>query len=313
MEFTTTWRTLRERCESIDPDAVLVTPSSDRAFTVISSADDRLTVRFPDTGEERPLWRSQFEVLVDRLESTGDGIALSDLPAGVEPYASVLSLSPRYAVDESAGTIRRVDGEEGEGESPFLRPEWTARTPPERVHDDAVLLADLLERHDVDNLEDLPPDVLVDLYVLLSDVQHGADRLRREVGDVLLEYVGPDGRLHGQFGTIHRTSRERRRLKDEETVLAALDEAGIPHDWVRGIDRENLDVVLAVTDLEREDVYDVEENVYVQKASVEEAEKQSRLQGLRDRLDELDTAEAEALRHDIADLEERLETVLAAG
>jgi hypothetical protein len=312
MEFDTRWRELRERCLAVDADAVLVTPASDRAFDVDSVHDDRIAVRFLDADRERSLWRDQFEVLVDRLENDSEGISLTDLPAGVEPYVSVLSLSSRYAVDESTNALRRTDDAEA-AESPFRRPAWSARSQTERVHDDAILLSDTLGRYDAEDVASLSPERLVDLYVLLSDVQRGADRYRRDVGDVLLEYVGPDSQLHGRFGTVHRTTRERRRLKDEETVLDALDAAGIPREWVYGVDEEKLDVVLAVTDLDESAVYDVDEQVYVQKTSVDEAEKQSRLQGLKDRLDALDTEDATELREDIEDLEDRLETVLASG
>jgi hypothetical protein len=225
---------------------------------------------------------------------------------------AVLSLSPRYVVDEAANALRRAAGEIGEAggtESPFLRPAWTARTPPERVRDDALLLAAELDGEDP--LDREPAD-LVDVYVLLSDVQRGSDRLRRDVGDRLLDHVGPDARLHGRYGTVTRTTRERRRLREDERVLEALDAEGIPHEWVLGVDREKLDVVLAVTDLDERDVYDVEEQTYVQKTGVEEGEKQTRLQGLRDRLAALDSGEAAALREDIEEIEERLDAALAA-
>lgn len=310
MAFSTVWQELRDRCGAIDPDAVLVTPSSERAFVVDAVEDDRLVVRFLADDEEHALWQNQFEVLYDRLETSTEEMSVADLPAGVEPYVSVLSLSSRYAVDESTDTIRR-DG--GGTDSPFLRPEWTVRTPPERVRDDAVLLTDLLERYAVEDLDSLPPETLVDLYVLLSDVQRGADGLRKEVGEEVLEHIGPDARLHSRFGTVTRTVRERRRPKDDETVLDALDEKGIPHEWVLGVDPDKLDVVLAATGLDERAVYDVHEQVYVQKTGVEEAEKQSRLQGLKDRLDALETEEASELRDDIEDLEDRLDTVLAPG
>ena len=314
MAFDTAWQELRNRCEAVGPDEVLVTPASERPFVVRSSEADRIVVEMVREGEERSLWRDQFEVLYDRLASEPDGISLADLPVGVEPYVTALSLAPRYVV-ESDGRLRAAD-EPGavEGyESPFRRPAWTVRSSRKRVHDDAVLLADALERTDAANVESLSTDSLVDLYVLLSDVQHGANRLRKEVGDRLLEHVGPDADLHGRFGTVHRTTRDRRRLKDEETVLDVLDERGVPHEWVLGVDPEKLDVVLAVTDIDERAVYDIDEQVYVQKTAVEESEKQSRLQGLKDRLAELETEEAEEIRDDIESIEDRLDAVLAAG
>ena len=69
----------------------------------------------------------------------------------------------------------------------------------------------------------------------------------------------------------------------------------------------------ASTDLEAGDVYNVEEQVYVQKTGVDEAEKQSRLQGLKERLADLESDEAADLRADIDDLEDRIDAVLAAA
>lgn len=315
MSFDTVWRDLRRASESIASDAALVTPTTERAFVVDATRDNRIVVRYRESDEERILWRDQFELLHDRLSS--EAIVLDDLPPGVEPYVSVLSLLPRYEVDEEAGALRAGErGEAGgtvaEPESPFLRSRWEVRTGPERVHDDAVLLADLLDRHDVEDPSDVPPEPLTDVYVLLSEVQRGADDVRTDVGDELLQHIGPDGDLHGRFGTVHRTVRERRRLKDAETILDTLDEYGIPRDWALGVDREKLDVVVATTDLDETEVYDVEEEVYVQKTSTAEAEKREHLQGLKDRLEEVEAPEAEAIREDIEAIEDRLDALLAS-
>lgn len=312
MDFETLWHGLRDRCEELDSETVLVTPISQRVFDIVTALEDRIVIQYRTDERERVLWRDQFEMLHDRLEAKPEGLSLSDLPAGIEPYVTVVSLSPEYTVDGSPNRLRRADGDGGT-ESPFLRTAWRERTRPERVRDDALLLTDLIDRYDVEHPASLSPDQLVDLYVLLSDVQHGADALRKSIGDRLGEYIGPGATLQGPFGAVRRTSRTRRRLKDEETVLDALDREGIPHEWVLGVDREKLDVVLAVTDLEEGDVYDTDEQVYVQKTAVEEETKQSRLQGLRDRLARLDTEEATQLRQDIQELEERLDSVLAAG
>jgi hypothetical protein len=312
MAFSSLWQTLRDQCAALGSETVLVTPSSERHFVVDATDDDRIAIRYLDTDEERSLRREQFEVLYDRLAADGASLSLRSLPAGVEPYASVLSLAPQFAVDEAADALR-YDASGAGGESPFRRPAWTARTEPDRVRDDALLLVDLLERHDAADPGSLASETLVDLYVLLSDLQRGSDRLRRTLGDQLLAYVVPDAGLHGQFGTVHRTTRERRHLRGEETVLSALDDAGVPREWVLGVDPEKLDVVLSVTDLDEREVYDVEEQVYVQKTAVEEAEKQSRLQGLKDRLDALETEDAQRLRDDIEALEDRLDALLASG
>lgn len=303
------WTAIRTACRDLEPESLLETPVSERRFDVARTAADRIVVRFRETGEERPLWREQFAMFVDQFEE--GRIAIDDLQPGVEPYAVVLTLSAEYAVDD--GTITR-DADATDGDSPFLVPAVEARTQPERVHDDALLLAALLERlEDADDPSSLETDPLTDLYVLASDVQRGADRLRRSAREPLLERLGPDQELHGRYGTVRRTTRERRTPKDDETVLDALDEHGIPREWVLGVDPEKLDVVLSVTDLSEAEVYDTDEDVYVQKTTVDEDEKYSRLQGIADRIDDLEAAEGEALREELDEIENRLEEALSAG
>ena len=332
--FETLWRELRERCAALGDELVLVTPGSERPFVVVSTDDDRIvvayhgvTVQADDRGDERVLWRNGFDVLYRRLTDDGETLTVSSSPPGVEPYVAVLSLSSRFAVDgdtivavaadegatDEGETTRTGHGEADELQSTFVRPAWEVRSTPERVHDDALLLADALERYDLRSrdVESLSTDDLVNLYVLLSDVGSEADRLRRAAGEALQDRLGPDDRVHGQFGSVTRTRRSRRRVKAAEDVFAALDAEGIPREWVLGVDTDRLDVVLSVTELEESAVYDVEEQVYVQKTGVEEAEKQSRLRGLKERLADLDDEEAADLHAEIEGLEERIEEVLA--
>lgn len=305
---TTVWAAIRDRVERLEPGAALVTPISDRPFRIELADEERILIRFQDSGEERRLWREQFEVLADRLSDGALGV--DDLPPGVEPYVGVVSLLGEFTVENDA-IAHAPDGQTDEG-SPFLVSPAEARTRPERLHDDALLLADLLDRLDPADLASLETGSLTDLYVMLSDVQHESDRLRQSARDALLDRLGPNQELHGRFGTVRRTTRERRHPKDDEMVLDALDERGIPREWVLGVDPDKLDVVLAATDLTEAAVLDVDENVYVQKTGVDEPEKVSRLQGLADRIDELEGPEGEALRAELADLEAQLDEALSA-
>ncbi|WP_222918515.1 hypothetical protein [Natrinema sp. SYSU A 869] len=308
MEPDDTWTTLRQQCETLEPGAELVTPVSERPFEIEQADDDRIVVRFGDSGETRPLWREQFVVFLEQLNE--GAVSIEHLQPGVEPYASVVTLADEYTADEE---MISYDPDAGGGESPFLVPPAAARDQPERVHDDALLLAALLEALDTDDPAALDTDSLTDLYVLASDVQHGSNRVRRSARDPLLERLGPDQELHGRYGTVRRTTRERRKPKDAETIFAALDDYGIPREWVTGVDRDKVDVVLAVTDLEESEVYDVDEDVYVQKTGVDEDEKYSRLQGIADRIDDLEGTEGEDLREELDDIENRIEEALSAG
>ena len=302
------WNAIQERCAALEPGTELVTPLSDRPFRVREIATDRLQIRFDDSGEKRSLWREQFEVLTDRLAE--HRLAVAELPPGVEPYTTILTLLADFSVEDDE--IAYVPDPEMGGGSPYLISPADARTRPERLHDDAILLADLLDTMEPADPETLDTGTLTDLYVLLSDVQHEADRLRQTARESLLSRLGPDQELHGRFGTVRRTTRERRRPRDDETIFDVLSEHGIPREWVLGVDSDKLDIVLAATDLEEEEVYDVEEQAYVQKTEVEEDEKYSRLQGLAERIEEVNGEEGEELREDLRDLEARLDEALSA-
>lgn len=302
------WSAIKERCAALEPGTELVTPLSNRPFRVREISADRLQIRFDDSGEKRQLWREQFEVLADRLEE--HRLAVATLPPGVEPYATILTLLADFGVEDDE--IAHFPELEMGGGSPYLISPAEARTRPERLHDDAILLADLLGTLDPADPETLETSTLTDLYVLLSDVQHESDRLRQTARESLLSRLGPGQELHGRFGTVRRTTRERRRPKDDETIFDALNEHGIPREWVLGVDPDKLDIVLTATDLAEDEVYDVEEQAYVQKTEVEEDEKYSRLQGLAKRIEELDGEEGEELREELLDLEARLDEALSA-
>jgi hypothetical protein len=302
------WNAIQERCAALEPGTELVTPLSNRPFRVREMSTDRLQIRFDDSGEKRPLWREQFEMLTDRLAE--HRLAVAELPPGVEPYATILTLLADFGVKDDE--IAYVPDPEMGGGSPYLISPADARTRPERLHDDAILLADLLDTMEPVDTETLETGTLTDLYVLLSDVQHEADGLRQTARESLLSRLGPDQELHGRFGTVRRTTRERRRPRDDETIFDVLSEHGIPREWVLGVDSDKLDIVLAATDLEEEEVYDVEEQAYVQKTEVEEDEKYSRLQGLAERIEEVDGEEGAELRDDLRDLEARLDEALSA-
>lgn len=266
-----------------------------------------------DSDESRTLQREQFETLYRRITEATNGFDLDRLPPDADPYPTVLSLHPRFEIDERHGTMSETDAPTST-QLLDAAPESTGgddaeRTPPADLdlYGDALLLIDLLERHPVSDLEAMDSTALVNCYTLLSDVQRGADDLRQAVADVILERVQHDEPTQGQYGSVQRTSRRRRTLKDEAEVLATLDAAGVDREHVMGVDREKVDDALDVTDLSESDVYDVEERAYIRKAEVDEAVKESRLQGLKDRLAATESEEADALRSEIKELETRID------
>lgn len=313
MTFDDVWDELLATVRDLPADAVLLTPTSNRPFEVAAVHDTRVDVAYLDADERRSLRRDRFAVLHQRIEELGsEGVEITQLPPGAEPYVAVLSLHPGYEIGDERRTLTAVEG--GTTTQRLLaREEVPAmETDADALHADALLLVDALERHDADDPGDLATDSLVNLYVLLSDVQRGANRVRRAVSSVLLDRVDVDQPVYGQYGAVLRTTRGRRHLKDDDEVYAALDDLNIPREWVTGVVDDKVDVVLSVTDLEEDDVYDVTEQTYVQKTDVTEEAKASRLQGLKERLGALESEEAEELQAEVEELEDRLDDLLAA-
>ena len=115
-----------------------------------------------------------------------------------------------------------------------------------------------------------------------------------------------DRPVSGQFGSVQRTTRRNRSLKDEDTVLNALEAAGIDRERVTSVDASKVDDALEVTELSESDVYEIEESEYVRKAEVDEDEKETRLQGLKDQLAAADE-DTEELQEEIEELEDRID------
>jgi uncharacterized protein YecE (DUF72 family) len=177
---------------------------------------------------------------------------------------------------------------------------------PISVYSDALLLVDELERNDPSDLEEMDTPALVNLYTLLSDVQRNANDLRQDVRSVLLERLHHDQPISGQYGSVQRTSRRNRSLKEEDEVLELLTEAGIERERVTSVDASKVDDALEVVELSESDVYEIEESEYVRKAEVDEENKETRLQGLKDQLAATDE-DTEELQEEIEDLEQRID------
>jgi hypothetical protein len=312
MTFSVSWHTLLDHLDELPDGATLITPLSNDRFRITDVQEQRVIIKFEDKDidETRPLQRDQFETLHERITDSYGEFDLSRLPSDADPYPAVLSLHPRFEIDEDRGVISESDdptttqlldtAEDSE--------EPTDRTEPDfDVYADMLLLIDALERHEVDPLEDLETDVLVNLYTLLSDVQRNANDLRQSVRSVLLDRLHHDQPVSGQFGSVQRTSRQNRSLKGDEIVLNAFEAAGIERERLTTVDSNKVDEALEVTELSETDVYDIDESEYVRKADVDEDQKETRLQGLKDQLATSDADEAAELREEIEELEDRID------
>jgi hypothetical protein len=90
-------------------------------------------------------------------------------------------------------------------------------------------------------------------------------------------------------------------------VLDAFEGTGIDREQVLGVDREKVDEALDIVALSESAVYDIDVSEYVRKAEVDEERKETRLQGLKDRLAVSDDPEAEVLRQEVDRLEQEIE------
>jgi len=186
-------------------------------------------------------------------------------------------------------------------------PELTREEPDLPLYSDSLLLIDALERYEPTDLETMETAELVNLYTLCSDVQRNADDLRQQIRSLLLDRLHHDQPVYGQYGSVQRTSRRNRTLKDDETVLEILEDQGIDRERVTTVDRSKVDEALEVTDLSESDLYEIDESQYVRKADVDEERKESRLQGLKDQLAAVDEPQTEELQDEIEELEARIE------
>lgn len=311
MPFSVSWHTLLDELDDLPEGATLITPLSHDRFRITDVQEQRVIIEFSDRDidETRPLQRDQFETLYRRITDELDGFELDRLPADADPYPAVLSVHPGFETDEDRGVIVE---KEGPTTNQLLdagdESEHQERTEPDLdVYADALLLVDALERNEVDVLEEMNTNALVNLYTLLSDVQRNANDLRRDVADVLLNRLHHDRPVGGPFGSVQRTTRRNRSLKDDDEVLEKIEEAGIDRERVMGLDRDKIDDAVDVTELSESDVYDISESEYVRKAEVDEERKETRLQGLKNQLSAAEGDEAEELREEIEELESRIE------
>jgi hypothetical protein len=314
--FGATWGTLIERCEQLPEDATLITPLANTRFRITDVQQPRIIIEDTDSGESQPLQREQFATLAESVGNADGGFELERMPPQAEPYAAVLALHPRYVLDEREGTLTELDEADESAvldETPHLSMasddgQSTEREEPDiSVYSDMLLLLDALEREDPTTLEDSETPALVNLYTLLSDVQRNANNLRKDVSEVLLERVQHDRPVHGQYGSIQRTTRRQRSLKDDDEVLTVLEDAGIDRERLLSVDREKVDEALDVVSVPESVVYETDESEYVRKAEVDEERKETRLQGLKDRLAVSDDPEAEVLRQEVERLEQEIE------
>jgi|AntDeeMetageno50_2_1112565.scaffolds.fasta_scaffold03245_2 hypothetical protein len=314
MPFSDIWHAILKELDEIPPDGTFRTPLSEKPFRLEDAQEHRVLIAYCEQETTIPLKREQFETLYERVADTPQPFDLDRLPADAEPYATIFSVHPRFEIDQREGVLKNTETPTPSSlVDASLSVETQDQTEPAReepdlpLYSDSLLLIDALERYAPTDLSTMETSELVNLYTLCSDVQRNADDLRQNVRSLLLDRLHHDQPVHGQYGSVQRTSRRNRRLKDDETVLERLEDQGIDRERVTTVDTSKVDEALEVTGLSESDLYEIDESQYVHKADVDEEVKESRLQGLKDQLAAVDSTETTELQQEIEDLEARIE------
>jgi len=278
MTTDTTWQSVRERCESLDPDEVLVTPGDERVFVVERTDADRIVVRFIDGGSQ-DLRRDQFDVLAESVDDEGLELTSPARRRAVRHRPqSGLAVRRRGGGSRSQDT-QRVDADDTPVESPFVRSRWDVRRPPEEVHDDALLVADFSNGTTSPPSPSCRPRTWSTCTSLVSDVQWAPTNsdatsvatcwtrwaptaVARPVRDGVSNTAGaphPERRRRG----ARRTGRGRRPARVGPRRRSGQTRRGAGHDRGR-----------------RGDVYDTHEQYYVQKTGTESDAKRLAVAGI---------------------------------
>jgi hypothetical protein len=117
-------------------------------------------------------------------------------------------------------------------------------------------LADALEPHDPADLGGMGTPAFVNLYTLLSDLQRNANELRRDVRSIFLDRRHHDRPVSGQYGSVQRTSRQNRSMRDEEEVLEMLESEGFDRERVTTVDTSKVDDAPDLTELSESNLFE---------------------------------------------------------
>lgn len=90
-------------------DATLLTPLSRKPFHLTILQEHRIHIEYRGDDGTIPLQREQFETLFRRVQDGHNGFELDRLPTDAEPYATVLSLHPRFELDDRDGTLAETE------------------------------------------------------------------------------------------------------------------------------------------------------------------------------------------------------------
>jgi exonuclease SbcD len=172
------------------------------------------------------------------------------------------------AADEDGGVSPEATDEAG-GVNPEVADETGGD--PDRLAAAVSELADLaaeLETLDSGAAAEMETAALADSYAVLSKAKSEVEDVRRAARDELSDRVEPNETVVGEVGAVAGRRRQRRSIRDSETVEAVLREHDVPVERVttETVDSEKVEAVLDEADgIAEEDVFEFSESEYVRR------------------------------------------------
>lgn len=199
----------------------------------------------------------EFVKVAKATQRAGNRDQMVARPVGFEPGSGAVSGSGSASGPAtSAGGGPRDGGDDGPLDRTFLQ--------------EAAAVDALLDRYDAEELADLDPFRLANLYALLSALSSDADDARKAVRDELLEQVQDDRTIETDVGGVSRRTAERRRLRDDETVRERLETAGVDPTAAMSFDASRVDEAVEIAGIDPDDVFETERRAYIRRDDVDQ-------------------------------------------
>jgi hypothetical protein len=132
-------------------------------------------------------------------------------------------------------------------------------------------LEGLLSEYQRSSLDAADVETLADLYGLLSEAESMLGDRRKEVRDALLDRTAPGSEYRGRKASVYHYHSTSTRLRDEESVLTALEGVGVERDAVttETLDEEKVTEVVEERGIPEDAVFDEQTRTYIRKRDVD--------------------------------------------
>lgn len=107
MSFEEDWQSVLAELGALPDEATFITPRTAKRFHIVDVRGPHIIIQIDDEADTRPLQRTQFETIYERVIDRPDGFELDGLPPDADPYPAVLS-PPELRDRRSGNQTRRT-------------------------------------------------------------------------------------------------------------------------------------------------------------------------------------------------------------